>query len=166
MIDNTLHNVIELNYAVIIYDKSRSKIQIVCDIAEELQVAPNISYLLCDSWYTCDVVMDAFLKKSFYTIGALKTNRVIYPMEIKQKISEFALYMRSSDKDVHLVTVASVNTTSNATRADYTALKTLLCLSAIPREPSAIQRHSVLSSARMFRWKQKKSWHVMSKDGR
>lgn len=45
-------NGITLNYAVILYDKSRSKIQIVQEIAEELPAAPVISYFLCDSWYT------------------------------------------------------------------------------------------------------------------
>ncbi|GFI08825.1 hypothetical protein IMSAGC007_01277 [Lachnospiraceae bacterium] len=38
-----------LNYANILYDKSRSKIQSVQEIADELPVAPVISYFLCDS---------------------------------------------------------------------------------------------------------------------
>ena len=42
-------NGITLNYAVILYDKSRSKIQIVQEIAEELPSAPVVSYFLCDS---------------------------------------------------------------------------------------------------------------------
>lgn len=48
-------NGIILNYAVILYDRSKSKIRIVQEIAEELPVAPVISYFLCDSWYnsTC-----------------------------------------------------------------------------------------------------------------
>lgn len=45
-------NGIILNYAVILYDRSKSKIRIVQEIAEELPVAPVISYFLCDSWYT------------------------------------------------------------------------------------------------------------------
>ena len=67
-------NGIILNYAVILYDKSRSKIQIVQEIAAELPTAPVISYFLCDSWYTSSKVMDSFIQKGFYTIGALKTN--------------------------------------------------------------------------------------------
>ncbi|BFL24115.1 hypothetical protein K310107B6_01670 [Mediterraneibacter gnavus] len=42
-------NGITLNYAVILYDKSKSKIQIVKEIAEELPIAPVVSYFLCDS---------------------------------------------------------------------------------------------------------------------
>lgn len=94
-----------LNYAVILYDKSVSKIQIVQDVASGLPEAPVVSYFLCDSWYTTPKVMEAFLKKGFYTIGALKTNRVIYPCGIHQKVSGFALHIRKGDADVSLVTV-------------------------------------------------------------
>lgn len=51
--------------------------------------------------------MDAFVKKGFYTIGALKTNRILYPCGIKRKISEFALHLRKTDAGVSLVTVGS-----------------------------------------------------------
>ena len=100
-------NGITLNYAVILYDKSKSKIQIVHEIAEELPTAPVLSYFLCDSWYTSVKVMDSFIRKGFYTIGALKTNRVIYPCGIRQKVSEFALHLKKTDRDVSLVTVGS-----------------------------------------------------------
>ncbi len=100
-------NGLVLNYAIVMYDKSRSKVKIVQDIASELPAAPVISYFLCDSWYTCGDIMDAFIKKGFCTIGALRTNRVLYPCGIKQKISEFALYLRKTDAAVSLVTVGS-----------------------------------------------------------
>mgnify|MGYP000881192943 FL=1 len=98
-------NGITLNYAVILYDKTKSKIKIVQDIAAELPEAPVVSYFLCDSWYTSVDIMKSFLKKGFYTIGALKTNRILYPMGIRQKASELALHMRKSDPNVSLVTV-------------------------------------------------------------
>lgn len=100
-------NGIILNYAVILYDKSKSKIQIVQDIAKELPTAPVISYFLCDSWYTSAKVMDSFIQKGFYTIGALKTNRIIYPCGIRTKVSEFALHLKKTDPGVSLVTVGS-----------------------------------------------------------
>lgn len=98
-------NGITLNYAVTLYDKTKSKIQIVQEIAEELPVAPVISYFLCDSWYTSAKIMDSFIQKGFYTVGALKTNRIIYPCGIRQKVSEFALHLRKEDPNVSLVTV-------------------------------------------------------------
>lgn len=100
-------NGITLNYAVVLYDKSKSKIQIVQEIAEELPVAPVLSYFLCDSWYTSVKVMDSFVRKGFYTIGALKTNRILFPCGIRQKASAFALHLRKTDKGVSLVTVGS-----------------------------------------------------------
>jgi len=99
-------NGIVLNYSFAMYDKSKSKIQIVQDIADELPVPPVLSYFLCDSWYTSVKVMDAFIKKRFYTVGALKTNRVIYPCGIKQRVNEFALHLRKEDAAVRLVTVS------------------------------------------------------------
>lgn len=102
-------NGLVLNYAILMYDKSKSKIQLVCEVADELSVPPVISYFLCDSWYTTGKVMDAFLKKGFYTIGALKTNRVIYPCGIKQALNQFALLLCKHDTDVSLVTVNKRN---------------------------------------------------------
>ena len=100
-------NGIVLNYALVMYDKSMSKVKIVQEIAKELPIPPVVSYFLCDSWYTCGDIMDAFIKKGFYTIGALKTNRILYPCGIKQKVSEFALHLRKTDAAVSLVTVGS-----------------------------------------------------------
>lgn len=84
-----------------------SKVKIVQDIANELPMPPVVSYFLCDSWYTCSDIMDAFIQKGFYTIGALKTNRILYPCGIKQKVSEFALHLWKTDPAVSLVTVGS-----------------------------------------------------------
>lgn len=58
-------NGIILNYAVILYDKSKSKIRIVQEIAEELPVAPVISYFLCDSWYTSAKSWAVLYEKDF-----------------------------------------------------------------------------------------------------
>ena len=100
-------NDIILNYAIFLYDKSKSKVKIVQEIARALSVPPVFSYFLCDSRYTCGDIMDTFIKKGFYTIGALKTNRIVYSCGIKQKTSEFALHLRKADSDVSLVTVGS-----------------------------------------------------------
>ena len=83
-------NGITLLYAVKMYDKSVSKIDMMCEIAQELPSAPVLSYLLCDRWYTCRKLMEAFIKKGFYTVGALKTNRILYPHGIKKSVRELA----------------------------------------------------------------------------
>ncbi len=44
-----------------------------------LPKAPNKAYIMADSWYSCKKIINACLSKGFHYIGALKTNRVIYP---------------------------------------------------------------------------------------
>lgn len=100
-------NGIILNYTIVMYNKSKAKTKIVQDIAEELPPAPVISYFLCDCWYSSADIMKSFLSKGFYTVGAIKSNRIIYPAGIKQKIGEFALLIRKTDHNVKLVTIGS-----------------------------------------------------------
>ena len=92
---------------MIMYDKFVSKIDIVKRIADELPTAPVLSYLLCDSWYVCGKVADAFIRKGFYTVGAMKTNRIISPYGMKMSVREFAMKLvEARCKELfHLVTV-------------------------------------------------------------
>jgi len=155
-------NGIILNYDVILYDKSRSKIKIVQDIVAELPTAPVISYFLCDSWYPSAKVMDTFILKSFYPIGALKTNRIIYPCGIRQSVSEFALHLRKTDPSGSLVTVGSrefyvyryegeLNDIPNATNG-YPQLPEGSLWSSKSIESIYIHKYSVVN--------RKNSWHI------
>lgn len=96
-----------LNYAIILYDKSQSKIDLVCKIAAELPEPPSPGYLLCDSWYTCEKVMDAFISRGFYTIAGLKTNRILYPCGIRVKLSKHAENLQKTDTGIQKVTVSN-----------------------------------------------------------
>ena len=98
-------NGIVLNYAFVMYNKSVSKIDIVQNIAKELPVPPVMSYFLCDCWYVSEKIINTFATKGFHTIGALKTNRMLYPFGIKKKLSEFATLLSITSSDFHLVTV-------------------------------------------------------------
>lgn len=98
-------NGIVLNYAFVLYNKSISKIGIVQNIAKELPVPPVMSYFLCDSWYVSEKIVNTFAAKGFHTIGALKTNRILYPFGFKKKLSEFAALLSVTRSDFHLVTV-------------------------------------------------------------
>ena len=81
-------NGIVLNYTFVMYNKSISKINIVENIAKELPVPPVMSYFLCDCWYTSEKIINTFAAKGFHTIGALKTNRMLYPFGFKKKLLE------------------------------------------------------------------------------
>lgn len=98
-------NGIVLNYAFVMYNKSISKIDIVQNIAKELPVPPVMSYFLCDCWYVSEKIINTFAGRGFHTIGALKTNRMLYPFGIKKKLNEFAALLSVTHSDFHLVTV-------------------------------------------------------------
>lgn len=98
-------NGIVFNYDFALYDKSISKIEIVQNIAKELQMPLVMSYFLCDSWYVSEKMINAFAAKGFHTIGVLKTNRMLYPFGIRQKLSEFAALLPVIGSDFNLVTV-------------------------------------------------------------
>ena len=81
------------------------KIKKAVAVAESLPKVSKIGYVLMDSWYTCKEVVNAFLRKGYNTIGALKTNRVIYPDSSGIQISQFAKTLNQSD--FRLVTAKS-----------------------------------------------------------
>ena len=98
-------NGIILNYAFVMYNKSISKIDIVQNIAKELPVPPVMSYFLCDCWYVSEKIINTFAQKGFHTIGALKTNRLLYPSGMKKKLSELAAELSVTHNGFDLVTV-------------------------------------------------------------
>lgn len=100
-------NGITLNYTILLCDKSKSKIQMICYVTNELSIAPTNSYLLCDCWYTSSAVMNSFAKRGFNTIWVAKSNHIIYPLGIRQNISQFAILLQKTDTAVHLFTVSN-----------------------------------------------------------
>ncbi|HSH50263.1 MAG TPA: IS701 family transposase, partial [Bacteroidales bacterium] len=84
---------------------AKSKIERVCEIVDSLPVPKGEAYGLCDSWFTSEKVINAHFKSGYNLIGALKTNRIIYPQGIRIQVKNFAQYVEKSD--VCLVTVNS-----------------------------------------------------------
>ena len=64
-----------------------------------------MSYFLCDCWYTSEKIINTFAARGFHTIGALKTNRMLYPFGFKKKLNEFASLLLITRSNFHLVTV-------------------------------------------------------------
>lgn len=96
---------IVLNYAFVMYNKSISKIDIVQNIARELPAPPVMSYFLCDCWYVSEKTINTFAQKGFHTIGALKTNRLLYPSGMKKKLSELVAELSVTHNGFDLVIV-------------------------------------------------------------
>ena len=86
------------------YEKGKqTKIEMTLDIITELPRAEQKSYALLDSWYTSANVINGFTAKNYNVIGAIKTNRVIYPENMKISIADYAKTL--TQDDFHSVTV-------------------------------------------------------------
>ena len=83
--------------------------ELVQDIAKELPAPPVQSYFLCDCWYVSEKIINTFAVQGFHTIGALKTNRLLYPSGMKKKLSELAAELSVTHKNFDLVTVKGKN---------------------------------------------------------
>lgn len=85
-----------------------SKIEIATDIIKSLPNPVKEGYLLCASRYSCKALFDASKAQGYTYIGALKTNRVIYPKcHEKLGIKVHAFSKTLSVKDVSLVTAGN-----------------------------------------------------------
>jgi len=100
-----------LNYDIHRYDKTeQTKIEYAQELIKGLPVPETVSYFLADSWYANEKIINACEKKGYHFIGALKTNRIIYPgggMEttgLHISIADFAAKHVGID-NVSLVTV-------------------------------------------------------------
>ena len=63
------------------------------------------SDFLCDCWYVSEKTINTFAQKGFQTIGALKTNRLLYPSGMKKKLSELATELSVTHNGFDLVIV-------------------------------------------------------------
>ena len=97
-------NGIVLNYAFVMYNKSVSKIDLVQNIATQALHPIEDAYFLGDCWYVSEKMINTFVQKGFHTIGALKTNRLLYPSGMKKKLSELAAGLSVTEKVFDLVT--------------------------------------------------------------
>jgi len=98
-----------LPYAIVMYDKATmSKIKIAEEIIYTLPRPVSKGFVLCDSWYSCKKLFDAARVQGYTYIGALRTNRVIYPEghgSLGIKVHAFAKILTA--KDVSLVKAGS-----------------------------------------------------------
>lgn len=96
-----------LPYDIILYQKDEcSKIELAVTTLKELPDPINKGYVLADSWYSCETLFNASTQRGFHYLGALKSNRKIFPRGYKKdgiKISEFIKTLKQHELD--LVTV-------------------------------------------------------------
>ncbi|MEB3749923.1 hypothetical protein EP10_000762 [Geobacillus icigianus] len=93
-------------FAFRLYDKTagRSKIDLAIEMLSSLKgKRAQPVYVLMDSWYPSQALIEACLKQGFHVIAMLKTNRILYPKGIAIQAKKFARYIEPND--THLVTV-------------------------------------------------------------
>jgi hypothetical protein len=83
--------------------KQESKIQIACNLLKKVPTCSLPKYLLIDSWYPAQILLETALQTGNHVISGLKTNRIIYPYGIRQSIKDFAKHVRK--EETNLVTV-------------------------------------------------------------
>lgn len=86
-------------------ETTESKINLSLDMIERIPSFQQPVYLLCDSWFTSRSIIEAALSKGIHVIGALKTNRILYPQGIRIQAKEFATHIQEDETD--LVTVGN-----------------------------------------------------------
>lgn len=93
-----------LPYCIERYEKGgKSKIERVCEMVSMLPIPKGLAYGLFDSWYINKKVIEAHFERGYHLIGALKTNRIIYPQSVRIQIKDFTQYIEKNE--IHLVTV-------------------------------------------------------------
>ncbi len=79
-----------------------TKVEMTLDVLKSLPEQAG-AYVLMDSWYTNSKILDECRKKDCHLIGAMKTNRILYPDGQRTSAMDYACSL--SPSHFHLVTV-------------------------------------------------------------
>ena len=86
------------------YEKdTRTKVEMSKDILRALPKSHAKAFVLTDSWYTGSDLFRLCATRNFTLIGAMKTNRILYPNGCKQSVADYAQSLTESH--FHPVTV-------------------------------------------------------------
>ena len=83
--------------------ESGSKIDMAVQLLDALPETDARIIFQMDSWYTCKALWDKALQKRITLIGAMKTNRILFPDGHRQSAREYAAILPNDQ--YHLVTV-------------------------------------------------------------
>ena len=86
--------------------KAKSKIEIAKEITISMPHPPHGGYVVTDSWYSCNTLFEAAKLRGYHFIGAIKSNRLIFPRGFRKKGTKIGNYARSlKQSDFDFVTV-------------------------------------------------------------
>ncbi|MEK5040698.1 IS701 family transposase [Sporosarcina sp. FSL K6-3457] len=78
-------------------EQDQSKIDLSLEMIRQVPTFNHPTYLLCDSWYTSKTIIEAAFCKGIHTIGAMKTNRILYPKGIRIQAKQFATHIQPTE---------------------------------------------------------------------
>lgn len=80
-----------------------TKVDMTVEVIDSIQESKIPIYVLMDSWYTNADVWNKCMEKKCHLIGAMKTNRILYPNGVRTSASDYASIL--TQDQFHLVTV-------------------------------------------------------------
>lgn len=80
-----------------------TKVDMTVEVIDSIQESEIPIYVLMDSWYTNADVWNKCKEKKCHLIGAMKTNRILYPNGVRTSASDYASML--TQDQFHLVTV-------------------------------------------------------------
>ena len=80
-----------------------TKVDMTVEVIDSIQESEIPIYVLMDSWYTNADVWNKCKEKKCHLIGAMKTNRILYPNGVRTSASDYASIL--TQDQFHLVTV-------------------------------------------------------------
>jgi hypothetical protein len=124
-----------LPFAMNLYEKEvESKISIAQKIITGLQGLIKIDYVLADSWYSSKKVMEASIEGGCTYVGAIKTNRVIYPKSSKDGVQIKVFIKGVSKKSFSLVTVRGKKYYTYAYTGKINGFKNVIIVITYPKK--------------------------------
>ena len=80
-----------------------TKVDMTLEVIDSIQKSEIPIYILMDSWYTNANVWNKCKAKKCHLIGAMKTNRILYPNGVCTSANDYASILKQDQ--FHLVTV-------------------------------------------------------------
>lgn len=77
------------------------------EVIDSIQESKIPIYILMDSWYTNADVRNKCMEKKCHLIGAMKTNRILYPNGVRTSANDYASIL--TQDQFHLVTVSGLS---------------------------------------------------------
>lgn len=84
-----------------------TKVDMTVEVIDSIQESKIPIYILMDSWYTNADVWNKCMEKKCHLIGAMKTNRILYPNGVRTSANDYASIL--TQDQFHLVTVSGLS---------------------------------------------------------